>query len=43
MNVLAVMQSSTLPIGPIAPNLPDWYFMLARDLNGPIDITLAAQ
>jgi hypothetical protein len=43
MNVLAVMQSSTLAIGPIAPNVPDWYFMLARNLNGPIDITLAAQ
>jgi hypothetical protein len=43
MKVLAVTQSSTVPIGPIAPNVPEWYFMLARDLNGPIDITLAVQ
>ncbi|HEX9436189.1 MAG TPA: hypothetical protein VGA16_03405 [Candidatus Limnocylindria bacterium] len=43
MKVVAVTQSSTLPIGPIAPNVPEWYFMLVRDLNGPIDITLAAQ
>jgi hypothetical protein len=43
MKVLAVTQSNTFPIGPIAPNAPDWYFMLARDLSGPIDITLAAQ
>ena len=43
MKVLAVTQSSTLPIGPLAPNVPEWYFMLARDLNGPIDITLGAQ
>jgi hypothetical protein len=43
MRVSAVTRSSTLPIGPLAPNVPDWYFMLARELNGPIDITLAAQ
>jgi hypothetical protein len=43
MKVVAVTQSATLPIGPLAPNDPQWYFMLARDLNGPIDITLAAQ
>src|SRR6266508_2948091 len=39
MKVVAVTQSSTLPIGPIAPNVPEWYFMLVRDLPGPIDIT----
>lgn len=43
MKIVAITQSSTLPIGPIAPNVPEWYFVLARDLNGPIDITLAAQ
>ena len=43
MKVVAVTQASTLPIGPIAPNVPEWYFMLARDLKGPIDITLAPQ
>lgn len=43
MKVIVVTQSSTLPIGPIAPNVPEWYFMLARDLSGPIDITLEAQ
>ena len=43
MKVVAVTQSETLPMGPIAANQPEWYFMLARDLKGPIDITLAAQ
>lgn len=43
MKIAAITRSSTLPIGPIAPNVADWYFMLVRDLNGPIDITLAAQ
>jgi hypothetical protein len=43
MQVVAVTQSSTFPIGPIASNDPQWYFMLARALDGPIDITLAAQ
>ncbi len=43
MKVIAVTRSITFPIGPIAPNDPQWYFMLARDLSGPIDITLAAQ
>lgn len=43
MKVVAVSQTVTLPMGPIGPNQPEWYFMLARDLKGPIDITLAAQ
>jgi hypothetical protein len=43
MKVITVTQSGTLPIGPLAPNVPDWYFMLAPDLNGPIDIVLEAQ
>lgn len=41
MQITAVTQASTVPVGPIAPNVPEWYFMLERDLNGPIDITLA--
>src|SRR5512135_2327874 len=43
MKVVAVTRSSTVPIGPLAPNDPQWYFMLARELNGAVDITLAAQ
>jgi hypothetical protein len=43
MTVVAVTRSITFPMGPLAPNDPQWYFMLARDLNGPIDITLAAR
>ena len=43
MKIVAITQSSTLPVGPIAPNVPEWYFMLVRAVNGPIDITLAAQ
>lgn len=43
MKVVGVTQSITYPLGPLAPNDPQWYFMLARDLNGPIDITIAAQ
>jgi hypothetical protein len=43
MKVVAVTRSSTVPIGPLAPNDPQWYFMLARELDGAVDITLAAQ
>jgi hypothetical protein len=43
MKVATVAQSITFPVGPLAPNDPQWYFMLARDLTGPINITLAAQ
>lgn len=43
MKVVAITQSSTLPIGPFASNTPEWYFVLEREAKGPIDITFAAQ
>lgn len=43
MKIVAITQSSTLPIGPLAPNVPEWWFMLERQITGPIDITLAPQ
>lgn len=43
MKVVAITQSSTLPIGPFASNTPEWYFILEREVKGPIDITFAAQ
>lgn len=43
MKIVAITQASTLPIGPFAPNVPGWWFMLQREISGPIDITLGPQ
>ena len=43
MKVVKVTGSSMFALGPLAPNDPQWYFMLDRDVHAPIDVVLAAQ
>ena len=43
MKIVAITQADGFPSGPLAPNDPQWYFMLAREFKSPVDITVAAQ